>query len=107
MRLIATLALAAAAALTSAAQAEDLTVKIGVLTDMSSLYADVGGPGSVVAAKLAVDDFNPAAHGLKVELVNADIRTSPTSAPASRGNGSTSITSTPSSMCRTPPSRSR
>ncbi len=77
MRLIATLALAAAAALTSAAQAEDLTVKIGVMSDMSGLYADLGGPGSVVAAKMAVADFNPAAHGLKVELVNADMQNKP------------------------------
>jgi branched-chain amino acid transport system substrate-binding protein len=74
MRLVATLALAAVAALTSAAQAEDLTVKIGVMSDMSGLYADLGGPGSVVAAKMAVADFNPAAHGLKVELVNADMQ---------------------------------
>ena len=77
MRLIATLALAAVAALTSAAQAEDLTVKIGVMSDMSGLYADLGGPGSVVAAKMAVADFNPAAHGLKVELVNADMQNKP------------------------------
>ena len=72
MRLVAILALAAAAALTSAAQAEDLTVKLGVLNDMSSLYADIGGQGSVIAAKMAVEDFNPAAHGMKVEIVNAD-----------------------------------
>jgi branched-chain amino acid transport system substrate-binding protein len=72
MRLLATLALAAAAALASAAQAEDLTVKIGVLNDMSSLYSDIGGLGSVIAAKMAVEDFNPAAHGMKVEIVNAD-----------------------------------
>jgi branched-chain amino acid transport system substrate-binding protein len=72
MRLIATLALAAAASLTSAAQAEDITVKLGVLNDMSSLYADIGGQGSVIAAKMAVEDFNPAAHGMKVEIVNAD-----------------------------------
>jgi len=71
MRLIATLALAAAA-LTSAAQAEDITVKLGVLNDMSSLYADIGGQGSVLAAKMAVEDFNPAAHGMKVEIVSAD-----------------------------------
>src|ERR1700727_603508 len=71
MRLIATLALAAAAALTSAAQAEDLTVKLGVLTDMSSLYADIGGQGSVLAAKMAIADFDPAAHGMKVELITA------------------------------------
>jgi branched-chain amino acid transport system substrate-binding protein len=72
MRLIATLALAAAAALTSAAQAEDITVKLGVLNDMSSLYSDIGGQGSVIAAKMAIADFDPAAHGMKVELVNAD-----------------------------------
>jgi branched-chain amino acid transport system substrate-binding protein len=72
MRLVATLALAAAAALTSAAQAEDITVKLGVLNDMSSLYADIGGQGSVIAAKMAVEDFNPAAHGMKVEIVSAD-----------------------------------
>ena len=77
MRLFATLAMAAAAALTSVAQAEDLTVKIGVMSDMSGLYADLGGPGSVVAAKMAVADFNPAAHGLKVELVNADMQNKP------------------------------
>jgi branched-chain amino acid transport system substrate-binding protein len=72
MRLVATLALAAAAALTSAAQAEDITVKLGVLNDMSSLYADIGGQGSVLAAKMAVEDFNPAAHGMKVEIISAD-----------------------------------
>ena len=33
------------------AQAQQINVKIGVLTDMSSLYADIGGPGSVVAAQ--------------------------------------------------------
>src|SRR5580693_2940226 len=72
MRLIATLALAAAASLASAAQAEDITVKLGVLNDMSSLYADIGGQGSVLAAKMAVEDFNPAAHGMKVEIISAD-----------------------------------
>jgi branched-chain amino acid transport system substrate-binding protein len=72
MRLIAALALAAAASLASAAQAEDITVKIGVLNDMSSLYSDIGGLGSVIAAKMAIADFDPAAHGMKVELVNAD-----------------------------------
>src|SRR6202162_5247856 len=77
MRLIATLALAAAAALTSAAQAEDITVKIGVLNDMSSLYSDIGGQGSVIAAKMAIADFDPAAHGMKVELISADHQNKP------------------------------
>ena len=77
MRLIATLALAATAALTSAAHAEDLTVKLGVLNDMSSLYADIGGQGSVIAAKMAVEDFGAAQKGLNVEIVGADHQNKP------------------------------
>jgi branched-chain amino acid transport system substrate-binding protein len=52
-------------------------VKIGVLSDMSSLYADIGGPGSVEAAKMAVEDFNPAQHGMKVDIVSADHQNKP------------------------------
>ena len=48
------------------------TVKIGVLTDMSSLYADNGGPGSVAAAQMAVDDFGGNVLGKKIEVVSAD-----------------------------------
>jgi len=77
MRLIATLAFAAVASLATAAQAEDVTVKLGVLSDMSSLYADIGGQGSVIAAKMAVADFNPAAHGMKVEIISADHQNKP------------------------------
>ena len=76
MRLAGTLAFAAAM-LGTAAQAEDITVKLGVLTDMSSLYADNTGPGSVLAAKMAVQDFNPAAHNMKVEIVSADHQNKP------------------------------
>ncbi|MBJ7535265.1 ABC transporter substrate-binding protein [Rhodomicrobium vannielii ATCC 17100] len=47
-------------------------VKIGVLNDRSSLYADLGGEGSVVAAKLAVEDFKAAEKGLKVDVIAAD-----------------------------------
>jgi branched-chain amino acid transport system substrate-binding protein len=65
----ASLALAAPAA---HAQISDGVVKIGVLSDMSSLYSDIGGGGSAVAARLAVDDFAPAKHGMKVELISAD-----------------------------------
>lgn len=39
------------------AQVSDGVVKIGVLSDMSSLYSDIGGPGSVIAARMAVEDF--------------------------------------------------
>jgi branched-chain amino acid transport system substrate-binding protein len=77
MRLAASLAFAAAALFGTPAQADDINVKIGVLSDMSSLYADIGGPGSVTAAKLAVQDFNPAAHGMKVEIISADHQNKP------------------------------
>ena len=77
MRFVARLALAAAAALFGTAAQAQVNVKIGVLNDMSSLYADISGPGAVTAAKLAVEDFNPAAHGLKVEIVGADHQNKP------------------------------
>ncbi len=63
----------AAAAFAGPASAQSgTTVKIGVLTDMSSLYADITGPGSVIAAKMAIEDFGAAAKGMKVEVINAD-----------------------------------
>src|SRR5271168_1665024 len=77
MKLAGVALLAAAAFIGTAAQAEDLAVKIGVLSDMSGLYSDLGGPGSVTAAKLAVQDFDPAAHGLKVDIVSADMQNKP------------------------------
>ncbi len=77
MKLVGVAFLAAAAFFGTAAQAEDLAVKIGVLSDMSGLYSDLGGPGSVTAAKLAVEDFNPAAHGMKVDIVSADMQNKP------------------------------
>ncbi len=76
MRFAASAAFAAAALLATAAQAQT-NVKIGVMSDMSGLYADLGGPGSVVAAKLAVQDFNPAAHGLRVDIVTGDMQNKP------------------------------
>jgi branched-chain amino acid transport system substrate-binding protein len=54
-----------------------VTVKIGVLSDMSSLYADIGGPGSVAAAKMAIADFTKAHPDVKVELVSADHQNKP------------------------------
>jgi branched-chain amino acid transport system substrate-binding protein len=59
-----------------AAQAQ-VSVKLGVLNDMSGLYADISGPGSVVAAKMAVDDFKAANKGIKVEIVSADHQNKP------------------------------
>jgi len=69
------LSLAVAAALgagAAEAQISDNVVKIGVLSDMSSLYADIGGPGSVVATKMAVEDSGIEKRGIKVEVVSAD-----------------------------------
>ena len=54
------------------ASAADVTAKIAVLSDMSSLYADLGGPGSVVAAKMAADDYMKAHPNVKVEVVSGD-----------------------------------
>jgi len=74
------LATAAAAMLTAgAAQAQisDGVIKIGVLNDMSGLYADIAGPGSVTAARMAVEDFGAAAKGMKVEIVGADHQNKP------------------------------
>src|SRR5215510_14200688 len=69
-RLLGYVALAALAAC-GTAQAQT-TVKIGVLTDMSSLYSDLGGAGSVAAAKLAIADFTAQNKDIKVELISAD-----------------------------------
>jgi branched-chain amino acid transport system substrate-binding protein len=59
------------------AQAQQLNVKIGVLSDMSSLYADIGGPGSVAAAKLAIADFAKTNPNVKVEMISGDHQNKP------------------------------
>ena len=48
------------------------TVKIGVLTDMSGPYADNVGPGAVLAAKMAAEDFGGAVAGAPIEIISAD-----------------------------------
>jgi branched-chain amino acid transport system substrate-binding protein len=62
---------------TANAQVSDGVIKIGVMNDMSGLYADIAGPGSVVAAKMAVEDFGAAKKGMKVEVVGADHQNKP------------------------------
>jgi branched-chain amino acid transport system substrate-binding protein len=59
------------------AQTTPDTIKIGVLADMSSLYADLGGPASVVAAQMAVDDFGGTVLGKKIAVVSADHQNKP------------------------------
>jgi len=61
-----------------AQQISDNVVKIGVLSDMSSLYSDIGGKGSVVAAQMAIEDSEVVKKGaIKVELVSADHQNKP------------------------------
>jgi len=64
--------------LNASAQISDGIIKIGVLNDMSGLYADITGPGSVVAAKMAVEDYvKSTKSGLKIEIVSADHQNKP------------------------------
>lgn len=66
------LAIAFAAVATTSAMAQSGPIRLGVLTDMSSLYADNGGQGSVVAAQMAVDDFGGRVLGRSIEIVAGD-----------------------------------
>jgi branched-chain amino acid transport system substrate-binding protein len=66
------LAALAVAFASSTALAQQVNIKIGIMSDMSSLYADIGGPGSVAAAKLAVADFTKDNPNVKVEILSAD-----------------------------------
>jgi len=58
----------------ASAQLSDDMLKVGVLTDMSSLYADINGPGAVYAAQLAIQDFGGSVLGKKIEFVQADVQ---------------------------------
>src|SRR3954454_20214659 len=73
------LSLAAFAAVLAAgsAQAQQINVKIGVLSDMSSLYADIGGPGSVAGARMAGGGCGGAKKGMEVEIASADHQNKP------------------------------
>jgi len=76
-RFLIALAAVALAAGPSAAEISDGVIKIGVLNDQSSLYADLTGQGSVLAARMAVEDYGAAAKGLKVEIIFADHQNKP------------------------------
>jgi branched-chain amino acid transport system substrate-binding protein len=70
-------ATALGALMVSPALAQQISVKAGVLNDRSGLYADLSGEGSVIAARLAVEDFKAAEKGIKVEIVSADHQNKP------------------------------
>src|SRR5271169_6771388 len=76
---IAIIAVAAVLALTAPAiaQISGDVIKLGVLNDMSGLYADIGGGGSVEAARMAIADFGGAVNGKKIELISADHQNKP------------------------------
>jgi branched-chain amino acid transport system substrate-binding protein len=75
------LALLAGAALAftadGSALAQDKTVKIGALSDQSGLYADLGGPGSTLAAQMAVEDSGLTGKGWKIDIISGDHQNKP------------------------------
>jgi branched-chain amino acid transport system substrate-binding protein len=75
-----------AVALPHVARAQTKPIKIGVLTDMVGVYAANTGPGSVVGAKLAIEDFAKLHPNVKVELVSADLQLKPDVAVAIAGD---------------------
>jgi branched-chain amino acid transport system substrate-binding protein len=60
-----------------ASRADDKAIKIGVLTDNSGLYADLGGAGSTIAAQMAIEDSRMAGKGWTIELISADHQNKP------------------------------
>jgi branched-chain amino acid transport system substrate-binding protein len=61
----------------SAALAQDKTVKVGVLSDQSGLYADLAGPGSTLAAQMAAEDSGLTAKGWKIDIISGDHQNKP------------------------------
>jgi branched-chain amino acid transport system substrate-binding protein len=76
-KLLSVAALLAFSAGTAQAQISGNVVKIGILNDQSGTYADLAGPGSTLAARMAVEDFNAKAKGLKAEVIAADHQNKP------------------------------
>jgi branched-chain amino acid transport system substrate-binding protein len=76
-RRVAALIAVASFGLATSAFADDKVVKIGVLTDMSSLYADINGPNAVVAVKMAVEDSGLPAKGWKIDVLTGDHQNKP------------------------------
>jgi branched-chain amino acid transport system substrate-binding protein len=76
-RRVAALIAVASFGLATSAFADDKVVKIGVLTDMASLYADINGPGAVTAIKMAVEDSGLPAKGWKIDVLSGDHQNKP------------------------------
>lgn len=76
-RLLAAMAGLSAALLTGPIIAADSPVKIGILTDMSGFVSDISGAGSVLAARMAVEDFGGSVLGKPVEIISGDHQNKP------------------------------
>jgi branched-chain amino acid transport system substrate-binding protein len=76
-KLLSVAAMLALSAGAAHAQISGGVVKIGILNDQSSLYADLSGQGSVVAARMAIEDFGAAKKGIKTEVIFADHQNKP------------------------------
>src|SRR6201985_2758107 len=78
-RSIAALMMTAGLAFAGAASAQtmDKVVKVGALGDQSGLYSDIGGPGSTVAAQMAIEDSGLREKGWKIDLISADHQNKP------------------------------
>ena len=66
-------------AIATAAVAQEIPVKLGVLADMSGIFSDIGGPGATVATQMAVEDFmkRPGSERFKIEVISADAQNKP------------------------------
>src|ERR1700751_4744294 len=67
------------------ASADDKVVKIGALSDQSGLYADLAGPGSTLAAQMAVEDSGLTAKGWKIDIISGDHQNKPDTGPLIAG----------------------
>jgi branched-chain amino acid transport system substrate-binding protein len=74
---LATASLATALHAQPASKLSDGVVRIGVLTDMSGVYSDLAGTGSVIAAQMAVEDFGGKVLGAPIEVISADHQNKP------------------------------
>ena len=88
------------------AEISDNVVRVGVLNDISGIFQDTNGMGSVEAARMAAEDFNGGGKGIKVEISTPITRTRPMSDRRSCANGLMSMASMRWLMCRIQPSAS-
>ena len=102
----AALALSCAASGAARAEISDNVVRVGVLNDISGIFQDTNGMGSVEAARMAAEDFNGGGKNIKVEIVYADHQNKADVGSAIARKWLEVDRSMPSSTCRIRPSAS-